>query len=73
MSAYGKDDIEMAVIVARKVIRSHLRLKHSIAADIELNDVMPRVEEYLSRLAQQGHVPEFTAEELLSKVEGYTR
>ena len=60
----------MAVVVARKVVRSHIRLKHSILADIELNDVMPRIEEYLARLMQQGQVPEFTADELLKIVEG---
>jgi uncharacterized protein YccT (UPF0319 family) len=70
MSAYGRSDIEQAVVNARKVARSMLRLKHSIAADNELNDVMPRIEAYLAQQVAKGYVPELTGEELLKLVEG---
>lgn len=70
MSNYGKTDIEQAIANHRKVARSLIRLKHSVAADIELNDVMPVIERKLQALAASGQVPSLTTDELLSLTEG---
>lgn len=64
MSAYGRSDLEQAVINARKVARSAIRLKHSVAADNELNEVMPRLERRLSEMLQQGRIPSMTTTEI---------
>ncbi len=68
MSAYGRSDLEQAIVNARKVARSAIRLKHSIAADNELNAVLPILEHRLGEMLQQGRIPEMTTadiEELL--------
>lgn len=46
-----KDEAEQVVAEALKKARSIIRLKHSIAADRECNDVLPKLEaEILKRL-----------------------
>jgi len=57
MSAYGRTDLEQSIVNARKVARSAVRLKYSIAADNELNEVMPILERRLADMLQQGRVP----------------
>lgn len=70
MSAYGKTDIEQSIANHRKVARALIRMKHSIAADEELNRVMPIIEARLTAQVQAGKVPALTADELLSLSEG---
>lgn len=60
MSAYGRAGIEQSIINARKVARAAIRLKHSIEADNELNDIMPLLERRLVAMAQEGEVPSLT-------------
>jgi len=64
MGAYGKTDLEQALVNARKVARSAIRLRHSIAADNELNAVMPVLERRLSAMLQQGQVPAMTVTDI---------
>lgn len=69
MTMYGRSDLEQARINARKVARSAIRLKHSVAADNELNELMPRLERRLNEMLQQGLIPAMThadIEELLN-------
>lgn len=55
--AYGKDPLAQAIADHLKIARSAIRLKHSIMADNELNDVMPVITRRLTALAQDGAVP----------------
>ena len=57
MSAYGRPSLEQARINARKVARIAIRAKHSIAADNELNEVMPLLDIELAKMVQQGRTP----------------
>ena len=69
MSAYGKTDLAQAMVDQRKVVRSAIRLKHSIAADQELNRVMPGLDKYLSECAQRGEIPSLPLPELIRVAE----
>jgi hypothetical protein len=40
-----------------KVIRTSIRLKHSIAADEELNEVLPRAEARFNAAVMKGQLP----------------
>lgn len=57
MSGYGRPSLEQARMNARKVARQAIRLKHSIAADNELNEVMPILDIELAKMIQQGKTP----------------
>ena len=52
-----KTDIEQARANALKTVRAAVRLKHSIAADEELNQVLPQVEKRFDRAVQGGVLP----------------
>ena len=67
---YGRAAVAQAIINHKKIARSAIRLKHSIAADNELNEVMPVIENRLVALAQQGRVPELTISQIMESVEG---
>lgn len=70
MPAYGKAAIEQAIINYRKVARNAIRLRHSIAADNELNEVMPAIERWLVAQAQQGYVPAATYGQVEALLDG---
>jgi hypothetical protein len=57
MSAYGRVALEQAVVNHKKIVRTAIRLRHSIEADNELNDIMPVVERKLRAMQQQGLIP----------------
>jgi hypothetical protein len=57
VSAYGKPSLIQSAANARKVARTFIRLKHSVAADNELNEVMPVLEMMLERMLHEGKVP----------------
>lgn len=70
MSAYGRASLEQAIINHRKIARTAIRLKHSIAADNELNEFMPTLERRLTLMAQAGHIPELSLAQMLDIVSG---
>ena len=51
------EEVDQARANALKVIRAAVRLKHSIQADNELNDVLPRAEAHFNALVQKGKLP----------------
>lgn len=53
-----------------KVVRAAIRLKHSIAADNELEQVLPQVRARLEADMQQGRLPALSVGEMLALVEG---
>ena len=53
-----KDKVDQARANALKVVRLAVRLKHSIAADEELNEVLPRVEAKFNAAVMRGELPE---------------
>ena len=48
------DDNELKIKLALKTARTLIRLKHSNAADIELNEAVPDLEDKLNTLSAQG-------------------
>lgn len=52
-----KDDIELRRAALLKAARSAIRLRHSIAADEELNERLPEVERRFNALVQAGDLP----------------
>ncbi len=53
-----KDDIEVRKTALLKAARSLVRLRHSLAADAELNEVLPRVAREFDRSVQDGTLPQ---------------
>lgn len=70
MPASGRPSMEQSVVNARKVARSVIRLKHSIAADNELNEVMPILERRLAAMLQEGLVPALKMGDIEAVVDG---
>ena len=65
-----KSDLEMAILTSRKVARTAIRLKHSIAADYELNEKLALLEAKLSEQARTGELPAYGAADLLALASG---
>lgn len=53
-----KDEIEQRRANTLKIIRTAIRLKHGIAADNELNEVLPRAQAKFDAAVQRGQLPE---------------
>jgi len=53
-----KDDITLRKAAAMKTARSIIRLKHSLAADEELNRVLPEIELAFDLAVNSGILPE---------------
>lgn len=51
-------EVEQARKEAIKVIRAAVRLKHSIEADRELNEVLPKFDKAFTAAIQRGELPE---------------
>ncbi|MBA3583044.1 MAG: hypothetical protein H0W36_00690 [Gemmatimonadetes bacterium] len=49
-----KDDIELRRAALLKAARSAVRLRHSLEADAELNDVLPNLERRFNDAVQRG-------------------
>lgn len=60
-----KDPIAMRKAALLKAARSMVRLRHSIAADEELNELLPRIENAFTAAVQSGTLP--AVDELLSE------
>lgn len=65
MSVYGRTDLEQAIVNHRKVARAAIRLKHSLAADDELNRIMPVLEQRLAAQLQQGRIEPMSVDDIL--------
>ena len=52
-----RDKADQARANTLKIIRTAIRLKHSIAADEELNEVLPRAEAKFNAAVLRGDVP----------------
>lgn len=53
-----KDDILLRHDALMKAARSAIRLRHAIAADAELNDVLPALEREFNARVLNGELPE---------------
>lgn len=62
--------IEQAVINNVKMARTLIRLRHSILADEEMNEALPRIRAELEAQAQSGRVTGLSYEELRRLVYG---
>lgn len=52
-----KDDIDLRKAALFKAARSAIRLKHSLAADAELNDLLPQLERAFNSAVSRGTLP----------------
>ena len=53
-----KTDIEQAKANLAKTVRAAIRLRHSLAADAEINERLPEAELAFDRSVQQGELPD---------------
>ena len=53
-----KDDIEQARANMLKTIRTAVRLRHSLAADAELNEILPKADAQFFKKIQKGELPD---------------
>lgn len=53
-----KDDIELRKRALFKAARSAVRLRHSLEADAELNDLLPRLERAFDKRVARGNLPD---------------
>jgi len=53
-----KDDIELRKRALFKAARSAVRLRHSLEADAELNDLLPQLESAFDSAVARGRLPE---------------
>ena len=56
-----KDDIALRKAVLLKAVRSNVRLRHAVEADVELNTLLPEVERAFDAQVQQGRLPSVEA------------
>lgn len=52
-----KAEVDQARAEALKTIRALVRLRHSLAADRELNDILPRAEAHFDSFVNRGKIP----------------
>lgn len=57
----SKDNLEQFKANALKTARTAIRLKHSLKADIEINDRLPTLEAQIERAFEQGQAFELLA------------
>jgi len=62
----GRSDLEQAIVDHLKIARTAIVLKHRIAADDELNKVLPALRVRLEAQAQKGYLPAPSAVDLLT-------
>lgn len=53
-----KDKVDLQRASMLKIIRTAVRLKHSIAADEELNEVLPKAEAKFNAAVLRGEIPD---------------
>jgi hypothetical protein len=64
----GKTEIDMGRTLLFKGVRAIIRLRHSMAADRELNDRLPDVERKYNQAVLKGTQPAVTIQALLLEV-----
>jgi hypothetical protein len=52
-----RDKVDQARAEMLKTVRTAIRLKHSLAADRELNDVLPEAERKFNAAVMKGELP----------------
>lgn len=52
--ARAKDPVEVELAAVVKTVRTSIRTKHSVAADKEINEVIPEVEKAFYSAVQRG-------------------
>lgn len=62
-----KDEAELAKAQMVKVMRSMIRLKHTLAADRELNEALPRAEADFDTALHRGMLPAAIDVEAIAK------
>ena len=63
-----KTDLEQQKAAALKALRAGIRLKHSLAADAEINDRLPAMEKEIDNALAEGRPLELTVGEILDAV-----
>lgn len=63
-----KTEIEMAKARLFKCVRTAVRTKHSLEADQELNEVLPKAEKEFDTAVLSGVLPKDALKEVLSRV-----
>lgn len=61
------DDIALRRKELFKRVRNHVRFEHSVAADTELNELLPKVERAFNASVQRGVLPDIG--EVLAEIE----
>lgn len=56
--AVHRDDVDQARVNVLKTVRTAIRLRHSINADNELNEVLPKVEARFNAQVMRGILPD---------------
>ena len=56
--AIRKDKVDQERANLLKIVRTAIRLRHSIAADNELNEVLPLAEARFNKYVQKGVLPD---------------
>lgn len=64
-----KTELELRKSQLLKAVRVMVRLKHSMAADEELNELLPRIEAQFEKAINSGKPFELAVHELLAKVD----
>ena len=65
---YRKSKIEMERAKLLKLYRSMIRAKHALAADEEINETLPRVEEAFNKAVAMGKPFQIEAASVFKKV-----
>jgi len=53
-----RDKVDQARAEMLKTVRTAIRLKHSLAADRELNEALPRAEKAFNEAVMKGELPD---------------
>lgn len=64
-----KSELDLRRAQLLKAVRTMVRLKHAMAADEELNRVLPRIEEQFEKAIRTGKPFELAVHELLAEVD----
>lgn len=65
----SKTEVELKRAAVLKAVRTAVRLRHSLAADEELNEVLPEVEVAFDAAVKSGQVFELDPADFLREVE----
>jgi hypothetical protein len=63
------DRLEVSRAAILKAVRANIRLKHALAADVEINDVLPELERRINDAIASGKPFELDIAEVLREIE----